>query len=216
MFQLWTGEGCLHLLISKWHWLQKPKFQLWIGGLSLSWWEHFMQLLWSLYKNDHYMFQLWTGEGCLHLLISKWHWLQKPKFQLWIGGLSLSWWEHLLHLLQSLYKNDHYTSVMPLHAEVKRDIDGIIKDVKVRPKSEWLQTKLTENKQKQKCKHCESIHEPRQYTAYSKTCTICSKLNHFKNECKSIQIQNSRQFNKSTRGWAIHAMHHKYFFTGKG
>ena len=42
---------CLHLLISKWHWLQKPKFQLSLVG------------------------------GCLHLLTSSWHWLQTPKFR---------------------------------------------------------------------------------------------------------------------------------------
>ena len=92
-------SGCLHLLISKWHWLQKPKFQL-SSGLSPPFDQQVtltskisldISTFWSgcLHLWLHLLFwsgclHLWVSpafwSGCLHLLISKWHWLQKPKF----------------------------------------------------------------------------------------------------------------------------------------
>ena len=57
-------SGCLHLLISKWHWLQKPKF----GCLHL------------LIRVSLTLVSSIFSSGCLCLLINKWHWLQKPMF----------------------------------------------------------------------------------------------------------------------------------------
>ena len=107
-------RGCLHLLISKWHWLQKPKF----GCLHLLRVSLDRQV--SLTFGCLHLF--WHWSGCLHLLIrvsltlvslhllirmsllliSKWHWLQKPKtvgclhqkpkFQLSGGGVVSTIW----------------------------------------------------------------------------------------------------------------------------
>ena len=65
----------------------KPKFQFWMGVVSPFWSG-------SDTKSKKHKSQPWTGWGCLHL-----------------GG------EHLLQLSWSLYKNYHYTLVMPLHAK---------------------------------------------------------------------------------------------------
>ena len=103
----WLDGGCLCLLISKWHWHQKPKSQL------NMWWclhlgrEHLLELLWMSPPFDKQVTltsrtkvpTLWMG-GCLCLLINKWHWLQKPKTQ-----LKMWWCLHLgrEHLLQHLW-----------------------------------------------------------------------------------------------------------------
>ena len=63
---------CLHLLISKWHWLQKPKFQLSLVGV--------VSTFWPAHDTDFKHLSLgvpafWSGclhlfwSGCLHLLI---------------------------------------------------------------------------------------------------------------------------------------------------
>ena len=73
--------GCLCLLISKAHWLQNLSPNLRCDGVS------------TLAENT-----FCSICGGPHLLISNWHWLQKPKFQLKM------WWclhlgrEHLLEL----------------------------------------------------------------------------------------------------------------------
>ena len=88
----WLKQGGLpHLLISKWHWVQKCKFKLFGWGACLC---HLISRWHSVQKP---MFQLfgwgvvsafWLKQGgCLHLLISKWYWVQKPKFQLFGWGL---------------------------------------------------------------------------------------------------------------------------------
>ena len=85
-------EGCLHLLISKWHWAhknlipnfdwgivsafwwasdtesKKPKSQLWPGRVVSSFWSA------SNTESQKPNSQLWLGVDCLCLLISKWHW----------------------------------------------------------------------------------------------------------------------------------------------
>ena len=97
------SSGCLCLLIrylclliSKWHWLQKPKCQLLLGCLYL--WSasdtDFKTKVWYLHllikvSPPLGVSALWSG--CLCLLISKWHWLQKPKSQLWWGFVSVFW-----------------------------------------------------------------------------------------------------------------------------
>ena len=115
-FQISLG-GCLHLLISKWHWLQKPKF----GCLCLlirvsppfdvsTFWSvsdnDFKNLIskyhwgvvstfWSASDTDFKNLSLGVStfqSGCLHLLISKWQWLQKPNFQIsWSRAVSTFW-----------------------------------------------------------------------------------------------------------------------------
>ena len=103
----WSMGGCLHLLINKWHWLQKPNFQLGLGegGLvstcwstsdtdfknlssNFGWGREGMSL--PLISKWHWLlkpnFQLWPVGGCLCPLISNWHWLLKPSFQLWPVG----------------------------------------------------------------------------------------------------------------------------------
>ena len=109
-FQLWLGEGggCLHLLLSKLHWLQKHNFPLWLGegGLVSTFWSatytdfktlcsnfgwgreglspHFDQQL-TLTSKPYVPTLAGGGRACLHILINRWHWLLKPKFQLWLG-----------------------------------------------------------------------------------------------------------------------------------
>ena len=63
----------------------KCKFQLWMG-------EGVVSAFWSASDTDfkNLSSNFGWGRGCLCLLISKCHWLQKPKFQLWTRGLSLS------------------------------------------------------------------------------------------------------------------------------
>ena len=140
-FQFWPVRGCLHLLLSKWHWLQKHNFPLCMGegGLVSTFWSatytdfktlcsnfdwgreglspHFDQqltltskpyvptlaggeraCLHILINKWHWLlkskFQFWPVRGCLHLLLSKWHWLQKHNFPLCMGegGLVSTFW----------------------------------------------------------------------------------------------------------------------------
>ena len=81
--------GCLSLLISKWHFKNL--------SLNFHWWG-VVSIFWSTSDTDIKnlslgVYTLWSG--CFHLLmrvplllISKSHWLQKPKFQHSPGGLS--------------------------------------------------------------------------------------------------------------------------------
>ena len=90
-------SGCLHLLISKWHWLQKPKFghlHLLILCLCLhllfSKFDQGVSTFWSASDTDFKnlslgIYTFWScvsafWSGRLHLLISTWHWLQKSMF----------------------------------------------------------------------------------------------------------------------------------------
>ena len=106
-FPTFTGGsgGCLHLLISKWHWLQ--------GGLSLPF-DQQVTLnpntcpnfrcggVSALAENSFCSIQElsppwqrtpFAASGrFLCLLISKWHWLQKPKFQLSLVGVVSTFW----------------------------------------------------------------------------------------------------------------------------
>ena len=77
------GEGGgLFLLISKWHWVQKPKFQL------FGWGREVVFSFWSASDTESKKNQVSTLDGgYLHLLISKWHWFQKPKFQIYGWGV---------------------------------------------------------------------------------------------------------------------------------
>ena len=81
--------GCLCLLISKWHFKNL--------SLNFHWWG-VVSIFWSTSDTDIKnlslgVYTFWSG--CFHLLmrvplllISKSHWLQKPKFQHSPGGLS--------------------------------------------------------------------------------------------------------------------------------
>ena len=116
-------SGCFCHLISKWHWLQKPKSKLWQGIVSalISKW-HWLQkpkfgclhlfirvflpfdqgvsAFWSASDTDFKNLSLGVStfwSECLHLsvslpLISKWHWLQKPKFKLFGWGVVSTFW----------------------------------------------------------------------------------------------------------------------------
>ena len=115
VFTYWSGCHCL--LISKWHWLQKPKFKLSLAQVVSTFWSasdtDFKNLCLGVYT-------FWSASDtdCLQsyirvspcLLISKWQWLQKPKSPTFIRGsclcLLISKWHWLqkpmfgcLHLL---------------------------------------------------------------------------------------------------------------------
>ena len=96
------------ILISNLHWLQNPMFQLWLGegGLVSTFWSatyadfktlcsnfgwgreglspHFDQQL-TLTSKPYVPTLAGGGRACLHILVNKWHWLLKPKFQFWLG-----------------------------------------------------------------------------------------------------------------------------------
>ena len=74
MSAFWSG--CLHPLISKWHWLQKPKSQLSPGGV--------VSIIWSASNTDFKnlslgVYTFWSG--CLYLWVS----------QLFDQGVSTFW-----------------------------------------------------------------------------------------------------------------------------
>ena len=134
--------GHLHLLFSRWHWLQKPKFgclhllirvfppfdqgfsAFWSASdtdfknlsSNFHWWGSppFDQLSDTDFKNLSLgVYTFWScvsafWSGCLHLLISKWHWLQKPMFgclHLWVSLLFdqdvSTFWSARWHWLQT-------------------------------------------------------------------------------------------------------------------
>ena len=82
----WRGS-CLHHLISKWHTdcknLSLGVSAFWSGCLHFGCCSFLIRVFHCLISKWHWLqkpkFQLSLG-GCLHLLISKWQWLQKPKF----------------------------------------------------------------------------------------------------------------------------------------
>ena len=139
------GGACLHLLISKWQWVQKiPSPNVRCSGVCLGG-EHLLQFseLCSWVLMSCYLFtiqfgnemiavrgllyihnskkpksQLWMGM-CLHHLISKWHWVRKIYVPTLDGGLSPPWQGTPSAGIVVTLQKYHCILAMPLHTEVK-------------------------------------------------------------------------------------------------